>query len=791
MGTDPARNILSEVHKAKREYILSRVDVGLFYQKYFGDKFTYSKNMICPFHQDTSPSFSVKETGQWYCFSGCTRPGNGKKGGDLVHFLMKMESLTYGEALDVLWDEWCEPRVPSRYLEETIEEREKFTEKIRWLKSERGIEKHVLDALHCGLIDEGKWLTVPYINEFNEATGLIKIDIFRHNVDKRTKKRKAPRSLHLNAPKGKYEVGRIWPHWTLRENERLVMMEGHADTLLALSQGVPVVTVGSADYALRPKDKRYIVGKSFLLVYDMDDAGKFGAVTMARSLVEGGAAEVRVAELPLDEIGGKDYSDWCLKGSGGPVGLEELWERSPVFEVTNAVRVVDAALPEVRQKIEEVPFHSFDMDAYFKKWFRTTARVAGLSTDSFSLPKRICITCLNPRDKCLARACELALNPGHSKVVEFKRDSPQLMRFLKQKNPAFTKELKDYLGLTQGCQIRWDMDQVYSVRKALMADPVRFEAGLGEKKIAEKVVFLDMGCKMEANKDYVVEGFVASEPSAQRLFGVAIDVKTPESSVHNFYMTPEVREALEVFRPLCGDFEMLTAFYEHMSRTVTGIKGRAITHMAADLVFHSPVSFYFQGLLQPRGALDVMIFGDTRCGKNQIVERLRRHYGVGTIVSSCGATKAGLIGGAIRQGGYWGTLWGVIPSRHKDTVVIDEVKNMPVEIIHEFTQLRSEGVAQLTKINDSEMVPCSVGLIWLSNPREDHRPMNTFAYGVDALNRLWGDSKNVARLDYAHAVMTDDVSAEEINKGVKLHRGVRVSEPTLQGFDSLGKESPP
>lgn len=54
---------------------------------------------LCPFHSEKTPSFVVfPETGRWHCF-GCG------EGGDVFTFLMKVENLTFPEALRRLADE--------------------------------------------------------------------------------------------------------------------------------------------------------------------------------------------------------------------------------------------------------------------------------------------------------------------------------------------------------------------------------------------------------------------------------------------------------------------------------------------------------------------------------------------------------------------------------------------------------------------------------------------------------------------------------------------------------------
>ncbi|MBI2264381.1 MAG: DNA primase [Armatimonadetes bacterium] len=51
---------------------------------------------LCPFHSEKTPSFTVnEEKGFWYCF-GC------QQGGDLYHFVQKIENISFMEALELL-----------------------------------------------------------------------------------------------------------------------------------------------------------------------------------------------------------------------------------------------------------------------------------------------------------------------------------------------------------------------------------------------------------------------------------------------------------------------------------------------------------------------------------------------------------------------------------------------------------------------------------------------------------------------------------------------------------------
>jgi DNA primase len=72
--------------------LLSRVDIIELVDEYLPLKKTGANfTACCPFHQEKTPSFSIKKN-FFYCF-GC------KASGDLVKFLMLKEKITYQESI--------------------------------------------------------------------------------------------------------------------------------------------------------------------------------------------------------------------------------------------------------------------------------------------------------------------------------------------------------------------------------------------------------------------------------------------------------------------------------------------------------------------------------------------------------------------------------------------------------------------------------------------------------------------------------------------------------------------
>ena len=80
------------------EQIKDRLDIVEFIRQYVPSLKRAGKTYkaCCPFHQEKTPSFTCSsEKGLFYCF-GC------QAGGDIFDFLMKIENLSFHEAVEKL-----------------------------------------------------------------------------------------------------------------------------------------------------------------------------------------------------------------------------------------------------------------------------------------------------------------------------------------------------------------------------------------------------------------------------------------------------------------------------------------------------------------------------------------------------------------------------------------------------------------------------------------------------------------------------------------------------------------
>ncbi len=199
----------------------------------------------------------------------------------------------------------------------------------------------------------------------------------------------------------------------------------------------------------------------------------------------------------------------------------------------------------------------------------------------------------------------------------------------------------------------------------------------------------------------------------------------------------------------------LKEIYDDLADNITNIYHRQDLHLIIDLVYHSPLRFYYDKKLLRKAYPEVLIVGDTRTGKTQCAEALQAHYGVGIVAGGESMSFAGLVGGLQQLGKHWSCTWGKIPQNNRRLVIIDEAGGMTEADIARMSSVRSQGVASITKIQ-SQSTEARTRLIWLANPRES-QTVNQFSSGIDVIESLVHFPEDIARWDAVLIVSKDEI----------------------------------
>ncbi len=304
---------------------------------------------LCPFHAEKTPSFTVnEEKGIFHCFGGCG------VGGNVFHFLMQYDHLTFPEAVEQVARRYgiAVERSDRPGIQGGAEEREslyRLNERAAAYFHEalfgRPEGKKALDYLHSRGVDErmGRRFLLGYarpvgqgLADFFKREKLSLKDAVRLGlVSDRGSERYGEKFLdrlifpianpagkivgfggrvlgeglpkYLNSAetplfrKGANLYGLFHAKETIREKDRVIVVEGYLDVIALYQFGISyaVATLGTA---LTPDHVR-ILGrytKNIIALFDGDEAGRKAAARSFEIFIEGGLLG-RAAFLPKGE----------------------------------------------------------------------------------------------------------------------------------------------------------------------------------------------------------------------------------------------------------------------------------------------------------------------------------------------------------------------------------------------------------------------------------------------------------------------------------------------------------
>ncbi|GIK77413.1 MAG: DNA primase [Acidobacteria bacterium] len=332
-----------------------------------GERFTG----LCPFHEERTPSFSVKPAeGFYYCF-GC------EAGGDTIRFVQEKEGLSFPDAVEALAERYgveVERETEDPKAEEARRRRGRLGDALqraatfyanylwdsdkalkarRYLLEERGLGEEVLRAFGVGFAPSA-WDTIykrGQISGFSVdellAAGLIQrsqkspgghYDRFRARITFPVRDHRGrvvgfgargmgtdAKPKYLNSPENEvyrksrtlYGIDRA--RGPIARGSRAVVVEGYTD-VLALHQAGIEEAVAVMGTAITPEQLKLLGGyaEEVVLALDADRAGR-EAMLRAQRVAGSGRLRLLVAAMPA----GEDPAD-MLRSEAGASRLREL-----------------------------------------------------------------------------------------------------------------------------------------------------------------------------------------------------------------------------------------------------------------------------------------------------------------------------------------------------------------------------------------------------------------------------------------------------------------------------------
>lgn len=705
-------------------------------------------------HDDQKESMSINLLdGKYYCHA-CG------KGGFVYDFYKEYRELVDGEEnVDINYAKSiCDDLMDGKEVDETI------------IKLEFDLpDEELLEAKHEALLDErGKGFYNFLVNERGlTRETIIKRKLMWWNAERigipiYERNRCIGVRCYGTTNKNKMiwdKTGRtckIYPFENLSVDEPILLCEGEMDCILANQMGYNALTVTGGANTWKESFSHLLKDKIVWICYDVDKAGNNGSFKVATSLYDY-AKEIKIVHLPIRDDINKDITDYFIKLGQTKADLDEVIDNTPVFRPATRKKADDSSCKQIELD---------DINDNYGKNYEIRCMVAGKNASSYLIPIKYSLQCIPSSKKDICAICPNFVNTSSMLEISLEPTERTILQLFDCNDNEKMRVLKDNANVPGNCYNCDITEQdTISVKQVMLTPDIDYSTEKQEYVLKEAFIIDD---DVETGQSYIMRGTTWSHPKDQRAVSQINYIERTRDSIESFQMTPELYDKLKIFQPEGNKVGVkIKDIVKDLSFNITKIYGRDDLHIATDLVFHSALSFEFNGKLEKRGWVETLLLGDTRTGKTEVVQQLIGHYKAGEFLTGESTSFAGLVGGVNTNGRKNMVTWGKIPMNDRRLVAIDEVSGMSVDVLEKMSGVRSSGVAEITKIQ-IERTHARTRLIWISNDREGKGLGGSGTYGgVDALIDLMGKMEDIARFEFVVTAANGEVPLEDINKRIE------------------------
>jgi 5S rRNA maturation endonuclease (ribonuclease M5) len=732
------------------EYVIKHVEAKAYWEWVYADdggikwpSGSVEPRLKSPLRADTNPSFTVnKDTGAWFDH------GSDDGGNHIVSFHAEWQGVTLEEAAKEIYAQFIHPVIPSERVAGWAASLKKTPSLVGYLTGKRLIVPRIIQQFEIGV--SGDRYTIPIRNEFGS---FINAKLYKPGGKPKMLNYKVPEEIRsYGSPAMLYPLS-VLEHTP--DEEPIVVCEGEWDVLALLSLGIMAVTSTCGAKSWPRQYNELFRNRRVVVAYDNDEDGEKYDKRVVNELSKL-AKTIRRLYIPkLPKV--KDVTDWMHARTEmrTPAG----WQKA-IAGASVLINNPDAYIAK-QQTTEIISLDQASKAIFTGKRIQVDALITGKDTSPYILPKKFRVTCSKECDE-----CPLAASGKPHRDKELDTKSPQVLELVNVPKAVMKRALLTIAGMPSKptCQSKCDIVETFNVENVFAIPSL---SSRNAQYVMQSSWYVGHGLK--SNRTYRLTGTTLADPQDQHATQLFDEARPVQDEVETFSLTDEAIEDLQRFKIKQGgksdDVRRVLIKLQHIaewqSRNLTKIRQRDDLHTAVDLVFHSVAAFNFNGELISRGMLDVLILGDTRCGKGYVTNGLSRHYQLGEIASGENCSFAGLVGGCENIGKRFIVKWGIIPLNNGRLVVIDEASALSEQDFGKLSRVRSEGVAEISKIV-REQTQANTRLLWLSNTRSG-RPIMSYNSGVQAVKELIGANEDISRFDFAMAVATNEVDTEIIN----------------------------
>ena len=682
---------------------------------------------LCPFHNDTHPSFGFnRQTLAWCCFV-CGK-------GSAFDFLMASSGMDFKHTLL----HWCDklgiplpeearpakaqPPIPERLIERWQENLWKNEEIVRWLREKRGLNDDILRKRQIGWDPKRERNTIPIRDEHGRI-GNVRL----YNA------KKSPKIINYTEGSWRYgSPARLYgvEHLVKDDGRPALLLEGEWDKLVGEQEGFLTVTSTHGCSVFRPEWVEHFAGRDVVVVYDCDAEGQRAAreiilKAFRPAVTSGKVKSIRNVVLPLRGTkDDKDVTDYFVKRGFTAADLRKL------IDGTAPHSYEDLVAPE--EVIELGSFVEVERKDLIDRKVSCEITVCGETSEAFHAVEEFEVTYCPRKLKGQCYDC--------ADAVKVPRGAREYIGSCMATDVQVTAMLRAFCcryGQKPGIKIlkRTTVKEFFChqrVRRLAQINDgkgnvTQFLDGKQQELLEKRVYYLSSEHPRPGS--YGAVGWVKSHPRTQQVTFL-IESMEPQEDDYERFRVEENADELRALRSV--PFDELVA---DLRENVTKIYERDDILAAILLTYCSPRWLRFNGRLI-RGWLVTVILGDAGTGKTQTYQAIAEHIGVGDTVSGLTASRTGLAYALVehKQKG-WQVRIGRYPANSRKILAVDEVQFIREWDLRTLSKGMEEGFLQIDRVQ-SKGYESQTRLILIANPKRDG-VMDGFSFGCDALQTVF------------------------------------------------------
>jgi hypothetical protein len=388
----------------------------------------------------------------------------------------------------------------------------------------------------------------------------------------------------------------------------------------------------------------------------------------------------------------------------------------------------------------------------------TEGLCAGKDYSPYMVPYLVNFECTPPqqqRQDSPCQHCNLHKN-GCRLELRIKANDPDILTMIGVSNDTVRSVLFQKARVNKNCRsFRMKIIDYQNVRDVILVPKIQFTPeNANETRTHSLVQGYFTGHDVTTNETYKLEAYPFPDPKKQ--YAVLLISKMSATALAWQEKLPEdMDERLKIFQCKGDPLTKIDEIWDDIEANVTRVFGRRLLGYAVDMIYHSVVSFFFTDAKDfvRRGWMEALIYGDTDTAKTTVAKAIAAHYQLGTLVNCETTSRTGLTYSVQETGNKWVVVFGVIPLNDRGLVWLDEFRSMTDDDRKELTQMRSDGVLQVTRVRQAT-VPARVRILFMSGPK---RAMSEYDYGIESIWEVFSEREDIRRLDLVVIMGTKDV----------------------------------